>query len=90
MRVGCNAILKFMIYDLAPFGLEGPAAFVFFIGIVLWALFWKGLALWHSARRGSQWWFVILLLVNMIGALELFYLFFVAKLKPKDLFSFKK
>ena len=72
------------------FGLEGPTAVVFFIGIVLWALFWKGLALWHSARRGSPWWFVILLLVNMVGVLELFYLFFVAKLKPHELFSYKK
>ncbi len=54
---------------------------------VLWSVFWKGLALWHSARRGSYWWFIILLLVNTLGILEIIYLFGVVKLKFKDLFS---
>ncbi len=56
---------------------------------VLWTLFWKGLALWHASRRGQPWWFVILLVVNTVGILEIVYLFAVAKLAFKDLFSFK-
>jgi len=54
---------------------------------VLWSVVWKGLALWHAARRGQYWWFVILLVVNTLGILEIIYLFFVAKLKFKELFS---
>lgn len=59
----------------------------FILLFVLWAVFWKGLALWHAARRGQYWWFVILLVVNTLGILEIIYLFVVAKLKWRDLFS---
>lgn len=38
----------------------------------------KGYALWHSARRNEPWWFVILLIFNTMGILELIYLYFVA------------
>lgn len=55
----------------------------------IWTLFWKGLGLWHSARRSQPWWFVILLLVNMLGILEIIYIFAIAKIKPEDLFSKK-
>ena len=54
--------------------------------VVLWAIVWKGLALWHAARRGQYWWFGILLVVNTLGILEIIYLFFVAKLKWSELF----
>ena len=57
--------------------------------LVLWTLFWKGLALWHSGRRGQPWWFVILLVVNSAGILEIIYLFLVAKIKFAELFSRK-
>jgi hypothetical protein len=57
--------------------------------LILWSLFWKGLALWHSGRRGQAWWFVILLILNTVGILEIIYLFFVAKLKVSELFTNK-
>lgn len=57
--------------------------------LALWSLFWKGLALWHSARKVQPWWFVILLVVNTMGILEIVYLFAVAKLKFADLFTKK-
>jgi hypothetical protein len=55
--------------------------------LVLWVIFWKGLALWHSGRRGNAWWFVILLFVNTLGVLEIVYLLVVLKLKFSQLFS---
>jgi hypothetical protein len=58
-----------------------------FIIFLLWSLFWKGLALWHSAQKKQPWWFVILLVVNTLGILEIIYLFAVAKLKFSELFS---
>ncbi len=57
--------------------------------LLLWEGFWKGLTLWHSARRGQPWWFLILLVVNTVGILAIIYLFAVAKLKWSELFSKK-
>lgn len=54
--------------------------------VILWSIFWKGLALWHSAQRGQYWWFVIMLVVNTLGILEIIYLFGAAKLKWDQLF----
>jgi hypothetical protein len=57
--------------------------------LVLWSLFWKGLSLWHAARRGQYWWFLIMLVINSLGILGIIYLFFVAKLKWGELFSLR-
>jgi hypothetical protein len=55
--------------------------------LIWWVLLCKGLALWHAGRRGQGWWFVIILVVNTLGILELVYLFAVLKLKLQDLFA---
>lgn len=49
------------------------------IPLVIWALAWKGWALWLAARRGEKIWFLILLVVNTLGILEIIYIFFIAK-----------
>lgn len=67
-------------------GLSGTSAMVFLI-IALWGLFWKGLALWHSARKGQTIWFAVFLVVNALGILEIIYLFGILRLKPKELFK---
>lgn len=59
----------------------------FFVIFALWSVFWKGLALWHSAKRHQPWWFVILLVINTAGILEIIYLFAIAKKKPSELFK---
>lgn len=63
----------------------GPTFFL----LVLWSIFWKGLALWHSGRRGEPWWFVAFLFINTVGILEIIYLFLIIKLKSSDLFNKK-
>jgi len=71
-------------------GMSLPYWVLPFVGVLaLWALFWKGLAFWHSARRGEVWWFVAFLVVNTIGILEIVYLFGFLKLKFEDLFRKK-
>lgn len=67
-----------------------PVSGPILIVLLLWSVFWKGLALWHSAQRGHYWWFVILLVVNTVGILEIIYLFAIAKLKFSTLFSSKR
>ena len=47
--------------------------------LVIWTLVWKGLALYRAARAGDKWWFIIMLVVNTAGILELIYYFFVNK-----------
>ena len=67
-------------YGLLPFG---PALIL----LAFWTIFWKGLALWHSARRGETVWFIVLLFVNTLGILEIIYLFGFAKCRFDNLFS---
>ncbi len=64
-------------YELLPF----------MVLVGLWSVFWKGLALWHAGRRGDVAWFVAVLLINLLGVLEIIYLFGIAKLKVSELFS---
>jgi hypothetical protein len=44
--------------------------------ILLWSVFWKGLALWNASRNKQKYWFSVLLVVNTIGVLEILYLGF--------------
>lgn len=77
---------------LEPWGttipLWGMAGIAFtFTLLILWSVVWKGLALWHAARRGESWWFIALLIINTAGILEIIYLFVIAKIKFSDLFK---
>jgi methionyl-tRNA synthetase len=45
----------------------------------LWTIPWKGVALWKAARARSVVWFVILMVVNTMGILEIIYIFLFAK-----------
>ncbi|MGI6679019.1 MAG: DUF5652 family protein [Dehalobacterium sp.] len=47
--------------------------------LLVWSLIWKGLALWHAARNRQLPWFVVLLIVNTVGLLEILYLLFFRK-----------
>ncbi len=42
--------------------------------LVIWTIIWKGLALWKSAQRSHKVWFIIMLIVNTAGILEIIYL----------------
>jgi len=48
---------------------------------MLWAIPWKGYALWKSARLNDRVWFVVLLLANTVGLLEILYIFVFSKRK---------
>lgn len=52
--------------------------------LVVWSLAWKGLALWRAAKRGEKIWFIVFLLVNTLGILEIIYLFLVTGAKLSD------
>jgi hypothetical protein len=50
---------------------------------IVWTLPWKGVALWKSARNKHLVWFIVLLLVNTLGILEIIYIFGFSKRKPQ-------
>jgi len=50
--------------------------------ITLWVLPWKAVALWKAAKNGSKPWFVVLLILNTLGILEILYIFVFGKKKP--------
>lgn len=60
-------------------GFGGSAGILIFSAILVWTFVWKGLALWRAANEGSKWWFIVLLVVNTLGILEILYLFSFSK-----------
>ncbi len=55
-----------------------PIVFYF---LFLWSLMLKGFALWRSAKYDQKNWFIVILVLNTIGILEIVYLFGFAKKK---------
>lgn len=49
------------------------------IVLIVWGIIWKGIALWKAARLSHKKWFIVLLIVNSIGILEIFYIYFIAR-----------
>jgi hypothetical protein len=47
--------------------------------IIIWTLIWKGIAMWKAARAGSKVWYVVLMVVNTVGILEMIYIFWISK-----------
>jgi hypothetical protein len=47
--------------------------------LFIWSLFWKGIALWRAAQLKQRNWFVVIVVLNTVGILELIYLFRFAK-----------
>ncbi len=63
---------------------------VLVILITIWSLVWKGMALWRAARNNSKIWFVVLLIVNTLGILEILYLFVFGKEKKNEITGITK
>lgn len=46
--------------------------------LAVWSVFWKGVALWIAAKESQKPWFIILLIINTAGILEIIYIFLVS------------
>ena len=57
---------------------------VIFIILMLWALVWKGIALWKAARNSAKVWFIVLLVVNTVGILEILYIYVFSKKSRRE------
>ncbi|HEX5429982.1 MAG TPA: DUF5652 family protein [Patescibacteria group bacterium] len=49
--------------------------------VIVWSFIWKALALWRAARNGAKVWYIVLLIVNTLGILEILYLYVFSKRK---------
>jgi len=67
----------------AAAGTIATGAILLLLVVVIWSLIWKGLALWKAARKNSPVWFIVMLIVNTLGILEILYLFIFSKLGEK-------
>ena len=65
--------------------MEDPRFMALFTLIAIWSLIWKGWALWRASRNYQKVWFMVLLVVNTVGILEILYLFVFSKKKEKNL-----
>lgn len=62
-----------------------PSGFAFTIlALATWSIIWKGIALWKAARNGSKPWYVVMLIINTVGILEIVYIFFFSKKKNQN------
>lgn len=62
-----------------PTAISAGLTTIFMLTIVVaivWTLIWKGIALWHAARNRQTVWFIIMLVLNTLGILEIVYLVF--------------
>lgn len=58
--------------------------------LLIWSMAWKGLALWRAARYKQNRWFIVILILNTFGLLEIIYLtWFVKKKRFWDKISVK-
>lgn len=71
---------EFQLIQFAHF-FNNPWMATLFAVLAIWALVWKGMALWKAARNNQTAWYVIMLVVNTVGILEIIYIFFFSKKK---------
>lgn len=50
---------------------------IFYILFLIWSFFWKGWSLWKAANRRHLVWFILLLVLNTLGILEIAYIFYL-------------
>lgn len=60
-------------------GISLPLLVIFFVLLVIWSAVWKGLALWRAARMNHIVWFIVFLIVNLLGIPEIIYLIVTEK-----------
>ena len=47
--------------------------------LLAWSLVWKGMALWKAAKKGDKRWFIVFMVINTLGILEILYLYVFSK-----------
>lgn len=56
---------------------------IVFTILIIWSTVWKGFSLWRASQHNSKPWFVLLLVVNTAGILDILYIFIFSKMQKK-------
>ena len=70
-----------VLAEMIGISVETLMILLFILGI--WSLIWKGFALWKSSKKNHLVWFVVLLVLNTLGILEILYIFIFSKINLK-------
>jgi hypothetical protein len=62
-----------------------PGVKLLFALLIIWSIVWKGIALWKAARNSHTVWYVVMLIVNTAGILEIIYIFGFSKKRQANL-----
>jgi hypothetical protein len=57
---------------------------LFFAALTIWSIIWKGLALWKASQRSERNWFIIILIINSFGILDIIYYYLVGRGKTSE------
>jgi len=58
--------------------------------LFIWVTVWKGIVLWKSAKNSQKKWFIVLLILNTLGVLDIIYFLFFSKKKTEKVKNDKK
>ncbi len=64
--------------------MQDPKVSAVLIVLSVWALIWKGIALWKASQKGEKFWFTVILILNTFGIFEILYIYWLSR------YSFKK
>lgn len=59
----------------------GMAFIIFIVLTVIWSFVWKGVALWRCGRNNQLAWYIVILVLNTCGILEIIYLIWFQRKK---------
>ena len=67
---------------VCPFlGMPNALLITVFIVLMVWSIVWKGIALWRAGRNNHLAWFIVMLIINTVGILEIIYIFAFSRKK---------
>lgn len=72
-----------MPFSIPSLNIPAPLQAALILLVSSWSIIWKGLALWHAAKRVERFYFVAILIINTFGVFEIIYLFFLSREKLK-------
>ena len=58
-----------------------PVLWGLIVILAVWSSVWKAIALWRAARNSQLAWYIVMLVVNTAGILEMIYIFAGSKSK---------
>jgi len=65
----------------ADFWLLSAGMTAFIIILTIWTIVWKAMALWRAARNNHLAWYIVLMILNTAGILDILYYFIWGKKK---------